>query len=142
MADNRADDAISVMPDVNFTRAIRRRRVMLGVGLLLGVVAACAVTIVVLMQQLEVRNASFQPPMTASERQRLLPADPILHTAPQLEGIRYGNHVQYSMQYDESAFDALDDPMGNGGQRADKASTDRSRATNLQVDAHLGWQTR
>lgn len=74
----------------DFRGDIRRRRVMMGVGLLMGVVVLCVAAIVVMLQRLEARNASFRPPMTALERQRLLPPDPILDAAPQIQGLRYG----------------------------------------------------
>lgn len=71
-------------------RDVRRRKVMLGVGLLMGVVVLCVAAILIMLQRLEARNASFQPPMTALERQRMLPQDPVLDAAPQIEGLRYG----------------------------------------------------
>lgn len=67
---------------------------MLGIGLLLCVVVACVAAIVTMLQRLETRNATFQPPMTALERQRLLPKDPVLDTAPRLDGLRYGDQVE------------------------------------------------
>lgn len=135
MADKQPDDAISVMPDVHFTRALRRRRVLIGVGLLLGVVAICVAAIVALLQQLEVRNASFQPPMTASERQLLLPADPVLQATPQVEGIRYGTgaHTQYPTQYGDAGNKLPADSIDADGSHMARA---RGNATNLQVNAH------
>ena len=67
---------------------------MLCVGVLLGIVVVCVAIIVTMLQRLETRNASFQPPMTALERQRLLPQDPVLDAAPRIEGLRYGNELQ------------------------------------------------
>lgn len=72
-----------------FKRMPRRRKVMLGVSLLLVVAVVCVAAILVMLHRLEARNAAFQPPMTALERQRLLPSDPVLDTAPRLEGLRY-----------------------------------------------------
>ena len=83
-------DAREAPQEPDFTRDVRRRRVMMGVGLLLGVVVLCVAAILVMLQRLEARNASFQPPMTALERQRLLPPDPTLEAAPQIQGLRYG----------------------------------------------------
>lgn len=83
-------DAREVPQGPDFRRDVRRRRVMLGVGLLTGVVVICVAAILLMLQRLEARNASFQPPMTALERQRLLPPDPILDAAPQIQGLRYG----------------------------------------------------
>lgn len=135
MADKQPNDAISVMPDVHFTRALRRRRVLIGVGLLLSVVAICAAAIVALLQQLEVRNASFQPPMTASERQLLLPADPVLQATPQVEGIRYGSGTptQYPTQYGDAGSELTAHSISADGSHPARA---RGDASNLQVDAH------
>jgi len=83
-------DAREVPQGPDFRRDVRRRRVMMGVGLLLGVVVLCVGAILVMLQRLEARNASFQPPMTALERQRLLPTDPVLDAAPTIQGLRYG----------------------------------------------------
>ena len=71
-------------------RSIRRRRVLWGLGSLLGIVVVCVAVIMAMLQRLETRSANFQPPMTALERQRLLPKDPILEAAPRLDGLRYG----------------------------------------------------
>ncbi|MFP3847234.1 hypothetical protein [Pseudomonas sp.] len=68
----------------------RRRKVMIGVGGLLGIVVVGAATIVTMLEQLEMRNASFRPPMTSLERQQLLPPEPVLEVKPQVEGLRYG----------------------------------------------------
>jgi type II secretory pathway component PulM len=83
-------DAHEETPGLDFRRDVRRRRMMLGVGLLLSVVVLCVAAILLMLQRLEARNASFQPPMTALERQRMLPQDPVLDAAPQIEGLRYG----------------------------------------------------
>jgi hypothetical protein len=76
------------------SRMIRRRRVLWGVGSLLSVVVVCVAVVMVMLQRLETRTASFQPPMTALERQRLLPEDPVLEAAPKLDGLRYGDEAQ------------------------------------------------
>lgn len=89
MADKRGDTH-GVAQSVDPKRLIRRRRLVLALGALLGVVVICCAAIVIMLQRLETRNANFQPPMTALERQRLLPADPVLDAAPRLEGLRYG----------------------------------------------------
>lgn len=68
----------------------RRRKIMIGVGCLLGIVVVGAATIVTMLEHLETRNASFRPPMTSLERQQLLPAEPVLEVKPQVEGLRYG----------------------------------------------------
>jgi hypothetical protein len=68
----------------------RRRKVMIGVGCLLGIVVVGAATIVTMLEHLETRNASFRPPMTSLEREQLLPPEPVLEVKPQVEGLRYG----------------------------------------------------
>lgn len=74
-------------------RMIRRRRALWGLGSLLAIVVVCVAVIMMMLQRLEVRTANFQPPMTALERQRLLPQDPVLDAAPSLDGLRYGNET-------------------------------------------------
>ena len=71
----------------------RRRKVMIGVGCLLGIVVVGAATIVTMLEHLETRNASFRPPMTSLEREQLLPPEPVLEVKPQVEGLRYGAAV-------------------------------------------------
>ncbi|MCF7558555.1 hypothetical protein [Pseudomonas petrae] len=68
----------------------RRRKIMIGVGCLLGVVVVGAATIITMLEHLETRNASFRPPMTSLEREQLLPPEPVLEVKPQVEGLRYG----------------------------------------------------
>ncbi|MFJ3486272.1 hypothetical protein ACIPL1_23155 [Pseudomonas sp. NPDC090202] len=80
--------------DTDALRALRRRRLWVGCGLLLGIVVVCVAAIVIMLQRLEARNANFQPPMTALERERLLPAEPVLDTAPKIEGLHYGSQIQ------------------------------------------------
>lgn len=71
----------------------RRRKVMIGLGGLLGIVVVGAATIITMLEQLEIRNASFRPPMTSLERERLLPPEPVLEVKPQVEGLRYGTAI-------------------------------------------------
>ena len=91
MVDHRPQDAQTLPQGIDLRQSMRRRKVMLGIGLLLCVVMACVAAIVTMLQRLETRNATFQPPMTALERQRLLPQDPVLDAAPRLDGLRYGD---------------------------------------------------
>lgn len=71
----------------------RRRKVMIGLGCLLGIVVVGAATIVTMLEHLETRNASFRPPMTSLEREQLLPPEPVLEVKPQVEGLRYGDAI-------------------------------------------------
>jgi hypothetical protein len=89
MAESRPD-AQEVAQVLDAGRDVRRRKVLMGVGLLMGVVVLCVAAILIMLQRLEAKNASFQPPMTALERQRMLPQDPVLNAAPQIDGLRYG----------------------------------------------------
>ncbi|MDH0745470.1 hypothetical protein N5D61_03805 [Pseudomonas sp. GD03842] len=77
---------------------LRRQKVMLGLGLLLAVVVMSVAAIVLMLQRLEAKNATFQPPMTALERQRLLPTDPVLDTAPKIDGLRYRDQVERTLE--------------------------------------------
>jgi hypothetical protein len=88
MAHHQPND-LGLPDDDDSRRMIRRRRVLWGVSSLMGVVVVCVAVITVMLQRLEARTASFQPPMTALERQRLLPKDPVLDAAPRLDGLRY-----------------------------------------------------
>jgi len=82
------------LPNSDDSRGVtRRRRVLWGLGSLMGIVVICVAIIMIMMQRLEARTASFQPPMTALERQRLLPNDPVLDAAPRLDGLRYGEEA-------------------------------------------------
>jgi hypothetical protein len=94
---------------------IRRRRVLWGVGSLLSVVVVCIAAMMSMLQRLEDRTANFQPPMTALERQRLLPKDPVLEAAPRLDGLRYGDEAgsdatRYSVK--EVEAQGHDAPLG------------------------------
>ncbi|TDV67859.1 hypothetical protein [Pseudomonas sp. LP_7_YM] len=89
MEENQPERAWGFSQGAKFKRMPRRRKVMLGVSLLLVVALVCVAAILVMLHRLEARNAAFQPPMTALERQRLLPSDPVLDTAPRLEGLHY-----------------------------------------------------
>ena len=71
----------------------RRRKIVFGVGCLLGIVVVGAATIVTMLERLETRNASFRPPMTSLEREQLLPPEPVLEVKPQVEGLRYGDAI-------------------------------------------------
>lgn len=68
----------------------RRRKIMIGVGCLMGIVVVGAATILTMLEHLETRNANFRPPMTSLEREQLLPPEPVLEVKPQVEGLRYG----------------------------------------------------
>lgn len=104
------------LPDCDDSRRmIRRRRVLWGVGSLLSVVVICVAVMMTMLQRLEDKTASFQPPMTALERQRLLPKDPVLEAAPRLDGLRYGDEAQsdathYSVK--EVEAQGRDAPLG------------------------------
>ena len=71
----------------------RRRKIMIGVSCLLSIVVVGASTIVTMLEHLELRNASFRPPMTSLEREQLLPPEPVLEVKPQVEGLRYGSAI-------------------------------------------------
>jgi hypothetical protein len=86
----------------------RRRKAMVCIGALLSIVMVCVAAIVIMLQRLEARNASFQPPMTELERQRLLPPDPILDTAPRLNGLRYGQQVEPGAGSDPGGYSPVE----------------------------------
>ncbi len=90
----RRPDTHGLPEGTDFKWMSRRRKVMLSVGLLLAIVVACIAAIVIMLQRLEARTANFQPPMTAVERLRLLPHDPVLDISPKLEGLRYRDETQ------------------------------------------------
>ncbi|OQR27130.1 hypothetical protein BWR59_28225 [Pseudomonas sp. Bc-h] len=92
MADSQPDTH-GLPEGIDIKRVLRRRKVMVCLGLLLAIVVVCVAAIVLMLQRLEARNASFQPPMTELERQRLLPQDPVLQAAPMIDGLRYGNQL-------------------------------------------------
>lgn len=71
-----------------------RRRALIGMGCLLGIVVICVAVITYMLNHLESRRGSVQPPMTALERERLLPGDPVLETTPRLDGLRYRDSDQ------------------------------------------------
>lgn len=89
MADTQPEDVFVLRADRVGARMIRRRKILLGLALLAAVVVVCITSIVLMLERLESRNASFQPPMTALERQRLLPEDPVLVASPKIEGLHY-----------------------------------------------------
>lgn len=74
-------------------RMLPRRKILLGIGFLLSIILLSVAAILVLLHRVEARSASFQPPMTDLELQRILPPDPVLDAAPQLEGLHYREHV-------------------------------------------------
>mgnify|MGYP000043864515 CR=1 FL=1 len=94
MAESQPESAQRTAQMATVWKVLRRRKVMIGIGALLSIAAVCVADILLMLQRLEARNASFQPPMTELERQRLLPPDPILEAAPKLEGLRYGQQVE------------------------------------------------
>lgn len=94
MAESQPESAQRTAQMATVWKVLRRRKVMIGIGALLSIAAVCVAAILLMLQHLEARNASFQPPMTELERQRLLPPDPILEAAPKLEGLRYGQQVE------------------------------------------------
>lgn len=98
MAESQPEGARGLPQGANFKRMLRQRKVMLGVGLLLCIVVVCVTAILTMLQRLEARNASFQPPMTALERERLLPPDPVLDAAPKLDGLRYRQQVELKVE--------------------------------------------
>lgn len=68
---------------------VRRRKVMVMLAVLLLVVVLCVTAIGVMLQRLEAKNANFHPPMTSSERELLMPNEPLLDTTPSVDGLRY-----------------------------------------------------
>lgn len=104
------------LPDSDDSRRLnRRRRVLWGLSSLVGMVVVCVAVIMMMLQRLEARTANFQPPMTALERQRLLPKDPVLEAAPKLDGLRYGEEAgsdatHYSVK--EAEAQPRDVPLG------------------------------
>jgi hypothetical protein len=94
---------------------IRRRWLMWCVGSLMGFIVVSVAAIVMMLQRIEAKNASFQPPMTALERQRLLPTDPVLDAAPKLDGLRYRDEAKSDpMHYSVKEVEARggDEPLG------------------------------
>jgi hypothetical protein len=130
MADNQPNDSHGLPQGSRCRRMVGRRKVMVGVALLMGVVLGCAIAIFGMLQRLETRTAGFQPPMTAAERQRLLPADPVLHSAPSLDGLRYGDQSKT-----QDASSSL------GSMQAEKAPLSQAliiQRADLHADAHAG----
>jgi hypothetical protein len=70
-------------------RLVTRRKLILGAGVLLLLTLGCFGAIVLMLQQIESRTASFQPPMTALERESLLPPEPGLNVSTPIEGLHY-----------------------------------------------------
>jgi hypothetical protein len=71
-----------------------RRKVLAMVGVLILLVIGCAAVIGLMLQRLEARDINFHPPMTPSERQLLMPAEPTLDVTPSVGGLRYGYKVE------------------------------------------------
>ena len=116
MAEHQPTRAESVVAGANFSRMPRRRKVMLGIAALAGIAAVSVVTILIMLERFEAKSASFQPPMTALERQQLLPQDPVLNAAPKLDGLRYGHQVERTSEgYTPVKGDAEDahGPLGH-----------------------------
>jgi hypothetical protein len=86
----------------------RRRKIIIGVSCLLGIVVVGAASIITMLERLETRNASFRPPMTSLEREQLLPPEPVLEIKPQVEGLRYGADVLPARQGAGGEATALD----------------------------------
>lgn len=72
---------------------LSRRKILLSIGLLLSIVLVSVAAILSMLHRLEARSATFQPPMTDLELQRILPQDPVLDAAPQLDGLHYRQHI-------------------------------------------------
>lgn len=131
MAERQPKRTESVAQGANFSRMLHKRNVMLGIGVLLGIAAVSVATILSMLERFEAKSASFHPPMTALERQQLLPQDPILNAAPKLDGLRYGRQVEHNAEgYTPVKGDAgepqgsLDRPLKRRGDdlRADVSS--------------------
>lgn len=128
MADTQPEDTSAFRTDHVGARTIRRRKILLGLALLAGVVVVCIASIVLMLERLESRNASFQPPMTALERQRLLPQDPVLVASPKLEGLHYGDPPHVSK---------VGAPSGEEGHSAqDYMESTLLRSQDLHVEAY------
>jgi len=86
-----AEDQRAVLqPTFDYVRRrISRRQVLIAVAILLLVMVGCFAAVGVMLERLETRNANFHPPMTPSERESLMPAEPRLDVAPSVDGLRY-----------------------------------------------------
>jgi hypothetical protein len=69
--------------------AVNTRKVWMMAGILALVVLLCFGVIAWMVFGLEAEHAAFQPPMSALERERLLPPEPRLEATPQVDGLRY-----------------------------------------------------
>jgi hypothetical protein len=104
-----AQPEIDAVPEHNRAEPARRRRkVIIGVSCLLGIVVVGAASIITMLDRLEMRNASFRPPMTSLEREQLLPPEPVLEIKPQVDGLRYGADVLPARQGAGGEATALD----------------------------------
>jgi hypothetical protein len=121
-----AQPEIDAVPEHNRAAPARRRRkVIIGVSCLLGIVVVGAASIITMLDRLEMRNASFRPPMTSLEREQLLPPEPVLEIKPQVEGLRYG-------------ADVLPARQGAGGEAAALDTAPPSAAVLLLIPPTLG----
>jgi hypothetical protein len=91
-----AEDLQPVLqPTFDYVRSrLSRRKVLAALAVLVLVTVACFMAIGLMLDRLEVRNASFHPPMTTSERESLMPSDPRLDVSPSVDGLRYGREEQ------------------------------------------------
>lgn len=65
------------------------RKVWAMAGVLLLSVLLCCAAIAWMLHGLEARHAARQPPMSALEREQMLPPEPRLEATPQVDGIHY-----------------------------------------------------
>jgi len=134
MADQQPESASERSQGTDHRQMLRRRKVMLGMGLLLGVVVICIAAVLTMLHRLEARNASFQPPMTALERQRLLPQDPVLNATPRLDGMRYRDQVEIKSGEFSPAEPADDEPQDDHSPLSHVLIL---QAGDLHADAHM-----
>lgn len=114
MAESQPGSTEQIAPSVTPGTMPRRRKMVVCLGALLAIVVVCVAAILIMLQRLEARNASFQPPMTELERLRLLPHDPILETAPKLDGLRYGQQVEPDARDNPNSYSPVENDPANG----------------------------
>ncbi|MFJ5296361.1 hypothetical protein ACIQAL_07530 [Pseudomonas sp. NPDC088368] len=124
----------------SFTKMLRRRKVMIGVGALLGIVLVCVAAILIMLQRLEARNASFQPPMTELERQRLLPPDPILDAAPKLDGLRYGRQDEPGSGAGAGGYSPVENDTSQEGGALTRALMQHTDELHAETDMRASTQ--
>jgi hypothetical protein len=73
---------------------VNTRKVWMIAGTLALVVLLCFGVIAWIVFGLEAEHAAFQPPMSALERERLLPPEPRLEATPQVDGLRYREQAE------------------------------------------------